>query len=352
MLEDALVVNVSDARCTHMIHDVVISVLCRLHVHRMRGHEVGAGHRRGVVVVGDERAVERAVAVAVEIVAAAVEMIGSRPVVEIFGRTVRACDEVVVYHVLIVVGRRVSADDAHAVVVHHVVVVLQEALHLRVTALVVGPQTMVYGPVARAVSDGAEALGLDALTVDAILPGDVVGILDVHVVPRTPRHGTVVHDEVLASVERQGAFAAVHAFAAAHTDVAYDDILGIRGNHATAVDGDTLARSRLSGDGDIAGNGDALAGDVDHAAHVKNDEAPRLTHGVGQRSRAGSVQIRHVDHLASTAAGSVCAVTFRTGKCQLLGLQCEDTYRHPQREQSFFHCNMPFVFVVLLQIYN
>ena len=92
----------------------------------------------------------------------------------------------------------------------------------------------------------------------------------------------MVHDEVLAFVERQRALAAVHALAATHADVAHDDVLGLRGDDAAAVDGDALARSRLSGDGDVAGNGDALAGDVDDTAHVEHHEAVGLAHGIGQ----------------------------------------------------------------------
>ena len=98
-----------------------------------------------------------------KVVARAVEVVGGRPVVEILLRTVGTGNEVVVHHVLIVVGSRVSADDAHAIVIHHIIIILQVALHLRVAALVVGPQAVVDGPVACAVGDGAEALRLDAL---------------------------------------------------------------------------------------------------------------------------------------------------------------------------------------------
>ena len=56
------------------------------------------------MVVGDERAVELPVAVAVEVVARAVEVVGCRPVVEVLGRALRTRYEVVVDDVLVVVG--------------------------------------------------------------------------------------------------------------------------------------------------------------------------------------------------------------------------------------------------------
>ena len=192
-----------------------------------------------------------------------------------------------------------SAHHAIRVIIHHIIIILHVALHLRIATLVVGPQTVVDGPVACAVGDGSEALGLYALGVDAALPGDVVGILDMHVVPWSPRHGAVVHDEVLASVERQRTLAAVHALAATHADIADDDVLGIRGNDTPAVDGDTLAGSRLSGYGDVAGNGDALACDVYHAAYVEHNEAVLLAHGIGQRACPCCIEVGDVNHLSA-----------------------------------------------------
>ena len=61
----------------------------------------------------------------------------------------------------------------------------------------------------------------------------------------------MVHDDILAVVERQRALVALDALAATHTDVSHDDVLGLRGDDATAVDGDALARGGLSGDGDV-----------------------------------------------------------------------------------------------------
>ena len=95
-----------------------------------------------------------------------------------------------------------SANDAHPVVVDNVVVVLQVALHLGVSALVVCPQAVVNGPVASTVSDRAKSLGFNTFGNNAMLPRDIVGINDVHVVPRSPRDTAMVHNDVFAVVER------------------------------------------------------------------------------------------------------------------------------------------------------
>ena len=301
-----------------MFHHRSVSLCRRLHIHRVSRLEVRIRHRSGTVMVGDEHTVQHSVAVAVEVVARAVEVVGLCPVVKVFGRTVRPGNEVVVHHVLIVVGSRVSADDAHAIVIDHIIIILQIALHLRVAALVVGPEAVVDGPVACAVGDRAKALWLNAFRVDAILPGHVVGILDVDIVPRTPRHRAVVHDEVLALVQRQRTLAAVHTLAATHTDVAHDDILRLRGDDTATIDGDALAWCRLSGNGDVAGNGDALARDVDDTTHIEHHKAVRLAHGIGQRACARRVQVRHMHHLTATAARCVGAISLGTRKGQLL----------------------------------
>ena len=194
-----------------------------------------------------------------------------------------------------------AADNAHAVIVHHIVVILHVALHLGVAALVVSPQAVMNRPVSCSVSNRAKALRLDALRIDAILPRDVVSIFDVHIVPRSPRHRTVVHDKVLAFVQCERTLAAVHALAASHADISHNDVLGLRGDDAPAVNGDSLSGCSLSRNGDIAGNGDALARDVDDTAHVKYYKAVRLAHGIGQRACARSIQVGYVHHRAAAS---------------------------------------------------
>ena len=152
----------------------------------MSSVEVGLIYRCGTIVIGDECTIEYSVTIAVVVVACTVEVVGLCPVVEVLVRTFGTSDEVVVDDILIVVGCGVSADDTHAVVIYHIIIILHVALHLRVAALVVCPKTMVDGPVASAVGDGAETLRLYAFGDDAMLPSDVIGIGDVDVVPRSP----------------------------------------------------------------------------------------------------------------------------------------------------------------------
>ena len=186
MVDDAKVVAVANTRGTTLVGNGLVGLGRRFKVHGSRALEVRLLHGRGAVVIRDEGAVQTSVGVTIIIVAFAVEVVGGRPVVEILIRPVGTSNEVVVHHVLIVIGCRVTTDDAHRIVVDHIIIILNVALHLRIAAFVVGPQTMVDGPVAGAVGDGAEALRLYAFGDDAMLPSDVVGIGDVDVVPRSP----------------------------------------------------------------------------------------------------------------------------------------------------------------------
>ena len=211
-----------------------------------------------------------------------------------------------------------SSNDAHAVVIHHIIVILHVALHLRVATFVVSPQTMVDGPIASTVGDGTESLRFDAFRIDAVLPCNIVGIFDVYVVPRSPRYRTVIHDEILTFVECQRTLAAVHALASSHTDVSYDDILGLRCDDTSAIDGDALAWSRLSSNGDVAADGDTFARDVNHTTHIEHDETIGLTHGIRQRARTSSIQVGHMHHLATTTTRSISSIAFCTRESQLL----------------------------------
>ena len=76
---------------------------------------------------------------------------------------------------------------------------------------------------------------------------------------------------------------------------------------------DTVARSRLSGDGDIP-VGDLERGlEFDDARHVKDDGAGTLLFdGRPERTGALVVQVRHVDHLAAAAAGHPHAAALGT----------------------------------------
>ena len=242
-----------------------------------------------------------------------------------------------------------TAYDTHTVVVHHVVVVLHVTLHLWVAALVVSPETMMNGPVTSAVGDTAEALGLNTLAVYTILPRDVVGILDMNIVPRTPRHGAVVHNKILALIKRKRTLAAVDTLAPTHSYIAHYHIFGFGGNNATAVNGDTLTGGRLSGNGDIAGNSDALACNVYHTAHIEHDKTSRLAHGIGQRPRSCCVQIGDMDHLTPPATSGIRAITLSARESQLLPLGYAHSEECRHNRYQFFHIN---VHLALFQLLN
>ena len=183
----AAVVRVSYARCSGVFHNGVVCIFSRFEIHWCIALKVRLLHGSCPVVVGYQSAVKLAVAVVVGVVAGAVQVVCLRPIVKILvGSGARTCYEVVVHNVLIVVCCRVSAYNAHRIVVNHVVVVLEIALHLRVTAFVVGPKTVRYGPVAGSVCYCSEALRLYSLAYYAVLVGYVGCVLDVDIVPTSP----------------------------------------------------------------------------------------------------------------------------------------------------------------------
>ena len=275
-------------------------------------------------MVGDKSTVEHTVAIAVEVVPGAVHVIRFGPLVKILGRSVRTGNEVIVHQVLIVVGSRMSAHHAIRVVIYHIVVILDIALHLRVAALVVLPQTVVNSPVAGSIGNGPEALRFYTFGDYAVLPRDVVGIGNVYIVPRSPRHTAMVHDDIVAFVKRKRTLLGIDTRTATHTEVADNDIRALRSYHTSAIDSDTLARSCLPGNGDIAGYGNVLARDVDDAADIKNDEAVGLAHRFGQRTGTGRIQVGHMNHLSATSARGISPKSFGSWKCQLLRLHADD----------------------------
>ena len=318
---------VADAAAAGLGQHRGVGGLGRLHRHG-NGRTVTWRIHVGAAGIGVGRAVELAVAVGIHQVAALVKVVGGGPLA-VAAAALRPGNVVVVDEVLVVVGRRVAAHHAVAAVVDHGVHHLGVALHLGIAALVVGPKAVADGPVARAVGDGPEALRVYSLGDDAVLPGDVVGILDVNIVPSAPRNGAMVEDYVLRTVHGERAAGACHTDGAAHADVLEDDVGAVADEHAVAVDGDAVARSGLSEHGDVAVpvDGDHLAGrQADDAAHVEHHDAVAAVEGFGQRTGACGLEVGHVHHGAGGAsAGGQGAEALGTGKGrQLCGGGCRE----------------------------
>lgn len=188
--------------------------------------------------------------VAVEHVAALIEMIGGRPLA-VLAPAVGSGDEIVVDEVLVVVGTRVTAYHAVATVVDDGIDHLRIAFHFWVSAVVVNPQTVADGPVAGAVGDGSEAPRVDALRDDAVLPSDIVSVFDVNIIPPSPRDGAMVENHVFGIVHGECLCVFSHVDGSSHTDIPEDDVLTVAYEHSVAIDGDALSRSSLSEHGDI-----------------------------------------------------------------------------------------------------
>ena len=148
--------------------------------------------------------------------------------------------------------------------------------------------------------------------------------VDAEVLVLSPREGAVVEDHVLTV----GHTSAVLVFCAhsthAETHVAHDDIVSTAETHAVAIDGDTLARRRLSSYVEILGKNDARV-DADDAADVEDDDAIGLTHGIAQRTCARIIQVGDVIHAACAASRSKAAPPHRARKGQLLRRQRHTT---------------------------
>ena len=149
----------------------------------------------------------------------------------------------------------------------------------------------------------------------------------------------MVEDDVITVVEGERTLTLVDALSTSHADVADDDVLAVRGDDAAAIDGDALSGSSLSGNGDIAFDGDAGVSDVDDTADVEDDDAVGLADGIGQRSCTRRIKIGDMHDFSSTAAGGIGCEALCTREGRLLCAQ--RLYRQEQKsrkgDDSFLH---------------
>ena len=149
----------------------------------------------------------------------------------------------------------------------------------------------------------------------------------------------MVEDDVITVVEGERTLFLVDALSTSHADVADDDVLAVRGDDAAAIDGDALSGSGLSGNGDIALDGDAGVGDIDDAADVEDYDTVGLANGIGQRSCTRRIKIGDMHDFSSTSAGGIGCEALCTWEGWLLCTQ--RLYRQEQKrckgENCFLH---------------
>ena len=141
----------------------------------------------------------------------------------------------------------------------------------------------------------------------------------------------MVEDDVITVVEGECTLLLVDALSTSHADVADDDVLAVRGDDAAAIDGDALSGSGLSGNGDIALDGDAGVGDVDDTANVEDDDTVGLADGIGQRSSTRRIEIGDMHDFSSTTAGGIGCESLCTWEGWLLCAQ--RLYRQEQKRR-------------------
>ena len=204
------------------------------------------------------------------------------------GRTV---DEEVRLDVNKALARRVATHDDAAVlpVVDNVVDVLSLTLDLVVTGGVVDVQVTVEGDVV-SLHQTACRVVQQSLADDTVLQGDVVGAhalavgVDGERLVLSPGKGAVVEDHVL-TVGDTGTVLVLGSYPThTETHMAHDDVAGTRERHAVAIDGDALARSRLTGHIEVVLEHNSAAGELDDTRHVEDDDAVGLAYGIAQRA--------------------------------------------------------------------
>ena len=299
-------------------------------------------------VAGELRGVIDTIAVGVLPVVGTVEVevaVAARQAVAAHGGAV---DEEVALDVRI---RRALAVAAHVVgrvlpVVHDVVHVLVDALHLEVAGTVIHKQQAVERDVV-GLHQSARRVGHQSLAHYRVLQRDVrrrralVVPVDAEVLVLSPREGAVVEDHVLPVADAGGVLVLRAHGAHAEAHVAADEVVGGREAHAVAIDGDTLAGSRLPGHVEVLGEGDARV-DADDAADIEDDDAVGLAHGVAQRPGARVVEVGHVIHLASAPAGGEATPALGLGEGQRLGIDSHAAQEKQQGEKKSecFHNDM------------
>ena len=170
---------------------------------------------------------------------------------------------------------------------------------------------------------------VDGIGDDGILHRDGRGVDGINAVPLPKFNRDVVENHVVgraagrADVDGAGAGGAA---ALPEAKKAADDVVLSVERNLVVHHADAAARCRLPGDGQAAA-GDHGGIEIDIAAHVKNDGAVPLAHGVAKRTRPAVGQRGDVIHRAAATAGGELAVTLRAGKGQLLRL------RAPSRQQ-------------------
>ena len=291
----------------------------------------------GVFVTRNLVGVEHAVAVAVLPVVNGVDVEVGVAAGDGVAAARRAVDEEVVGNVDVRLALRVATHEVASVlpVVHDVVHILLYSLHLVVAGGVVAVEVAVERYVV-CLHEAAcrmleQALAHDCVGDGYVLRGSPFAVgVDGERLVKAPREGAVVEDHVRSVGDAGAVFAAVALLAHAEAHVAHDDVAGPREGDSVAVDGDSLARGGLPGNGEVVLEHQS-AGDVDNSRNVEDDDSVGLADGVAERACAAVVEVGHVVDFTSAPACGEAAPALRPGERQLLRA---DTYAAACKQQG------------------
>ena len=153
----------------------------------------------------------------------------------------------------------------------------------------------------------------------------------------------MVEDDVITVVEGERTLFLVDALSTSHANVSDDDVLAVRGDDAATINGDALSGSCLSGNGDIALDGDAGVGDIDDTAYVEDYDTVGLADGIGQRSCTRRIEIGDMHDFSSTTAGGIGCEALCTREGWLLCAQ--RLYRQEQKRRKGENCFLHNLYV-------
>ena len=127
----------------------------------------------------------------------------------------------------------------------------------------------------------------------------------------------MVEDDVLAICNAQGVGTGVAHHSHSHAKIAADGIAGTGEREPVAIEGDTLARCRLSGDVYVFTDRNTRL-ETNDTSHIKYNNTVGTAHRIPERATASVVEIGNMIHLSTTSTSGKASKAFCPGECQLL----------------------------------
>lgn len=211
--------------------------------------------------------------------------IGIAPGKGTMGSGRRTLDEVVSDDIGIALPRGEPAFDERVQlpVVNNVVDELDDALRLRIPAVVVDEEVVAEGDIF-ALTQRSESLRRYSLAYDRVLKRDVGALIHVQRIPPTPLNRDVIENHVSALKDRDSALSFLTACGSlTEANIANDHIIGPAERDFVSPGRNSIPGCRLAGDRNIAPHTDGRP-ELDVAPDVEDDDARPATDGIAERA--------------------------------------------------------------------